>query len=81
MRAEQGLHASCTASDPTVQGDIDAASTGGTVFVRTGTYVETVTAGHGGVPTGAAGIDVNKWLTPKSTGGASVTTITGGEER
>src|SRR5437899_5621291 len=70
--------ASCTASSLTVQGAIDAASAGDTVLVCPGTYPETVTAGHGGVTPGAAGIDINKSLTLKSTGGSSVTTITNG---
>ncbi len=65
----------CTASDPTIQGAIDLAIAGDTVLVCPGTYVETVTAGHGGVTPGDPGIDIDKSLTLKSTSGAAVTTI------
>ena len=69
---------SCTATAATIQLGIDAASAGDTVLVCPGIYAETVTAGHGGVTSGAAGIDIDKSLTLKSTGGSGVTTITNG---
>src|SRR5439155_11641974 len=71
---------SCTASAPTIQLAIDAANPlgGDTVFVAPGVYPETVTAGHGGVAPGAAGIDIDKSLTLKSSMGAGLTTITNG---
>src|SRR5438552_1649770 len=70
---------SCTATAATIQLGIDAASAGDTVLVCPGIYAETVTAGHGGVTSGAAGIDIDKSLTLKATGGSGVTTITGNE--
>src|SRR5437870_11965871 len=59
---------SCTASAPTIQLAIDAANPlgGHTVFVAPGVHPETVTAGHGSVAPGAAGTDIDKSLTPKS---------------
>jgi len=70
---------SCTATAGTIQAGIDAAIGGDTVLVCSpGVYSETVTAGHGGVVPGSAGIDIDKSLTLKSTGGAGTTTITNG---
>jgi hypothetical protein len=67
---------SCTSSAASIQLAIDAASAGDTVLVGPGTYVETVTAGHGGVVAGAPGIDIDKAIILKSKSGAAVTTIT-----
>src|SRR5881296_3704205 len=71
--------ASCTSTAPTIQDGIDAATPGATVLVCSpGVYPEVVTAGHGGVAPGSAGIDIDKSLILKSTGGAGTTTITNG---
>ncbi len=68
----------CTAGFGTIQMAIDASVGGDTVLVCPGVYPETVTAGHGGVVPGSSGIDIDKSLTLKSTGGAAATTITDG---
>src|SRR5262245_38498418 len=66
---------SCTAAASSIQAAVDAASAGDTVLVGPGTYAETVTAGHGGVTTGAPGLDIDKAIVLKSTAGAATTTI------
>src|SRR6185295_15210578 len=56
---------------------VDAANLlgGDTVLVGNGTYVETVSAGHGGAA-GLGGIDIDRSVTLRSLNGKSVTTIT-----
>src|SRR5437763_17137347 len=63
---------SCTASAPTIQLAVDAANPlgGDTAFVAPGGYPETVTAWHGGVAAGAAGVDMATSTTVKTSRGA-----------
>src|SRR5262245_24262141 len=75
----EAIDVSCTpaAGQPTIQQGIDAAIATDTVLVGPGSYAETVTAGHGGVVSGAPGIDIDKSLVLKSRDGAATTTISG----
>ncbi len=56
----------------TIQHAIDVACNGDTINVAAGTYVETVTAGHGSA-SGAPGIDIDKAVVLKGAGAASTT--------
>lgn len=68
----------CTSSGApclTIQHAVDTACPGDTINVAAGTYVETVSAGHGGVVAGSPGLDIDKSVIIQSTSGAAVTTI------
>lgn len=56
----------------TIQYAVDQACAGDTINVAAGTYVETVTAGHGSA-SGSAGIDIDKVVVLQGAGAASTT--------